>query len=939
MDDAVATDIPSDASMAVVLHEDKKYYPTASEVYGEDVETMIQEEDTQPLTEPIIKPVVEKKFAQAVHELPDTVYEKEFLADLMDTPGLVRNVTVCGHFAHGKTTLMDMLIEQTHTVEWGPESAEPEKAIRYTDMLFMEQQRSLSIKTTPMTLVLPDTRDKNFLVNLADSPGHVNFSDEVSAAFRISDGAVLVVDAVEGVMLQTERAIKHALNEHLAITVVVNKIDRLVLELKLPPADAYHKLKHTIDEINNLISVNSDGVEDLSVSPLKGNVCFASSQYGFCFTLQSFAKMYADTYGGFAPEPFARRLWGDVYFVKQGAKRTFSKKAGGKDSERSFVHFVLQPLYKIFSTVVGDVDSRVQPLLDELGVTLTKKELNLNVRRVLKLVCSRFFGPSTGFMDMIRDHVPSPEANAERKIRHTYTGPLDNDLGDAMLGCDADGDLMVQIVKLYPTPDGQVFNAFGRVLSGTLQNNSSVLVLGESYTREDEEDSKPEVVSKLFVAEGRYNIEVSRVPAGNWVLIEGVDAAIVKTATIVGQSTESEPETFRPLRFDNLSCIKIAVEPVNPSELPKMLDGLRKVNKTYPLLKTKVEESGEHVIMGCGELYLDCVMHDLRNVYSSVDIKVADPSVSFCETVVETSQLKCFSETPNKKNKLTMIAEPMDKNLAEDIEMEVVSMAWPKKKVAEFFKTKYDWDVLAARSVWSFGPTSMGPNVLVDDTLPSEVDRRLLGSIKDYVVQGFKWGTREGPLCDEPIRNVKFKLLDATVAAEHVHRAGGQIIPTARRVTYSSFLMATPRLMEPYYFVEVSAPADCISAVYTVLARRRGHVVQDLAKPGSPLYTVKAYLPVIDSFGFETDLRTHTQGQAFCLAVFDHWQIVSGDPLDSSIVIRPLEPQPAQHLAREFMVKTRRRKGLSEDVSINKFFDDPMLLELASQDIVMGAGF
>ena len=92
------------------------------------------------------------------------------------------------------------------------------------------------------------------------------------------------------------------------------------------------------------------------------------------------------------------------------------------------------------------------------------------------------------------------------------------------------------------------------------------------------------------------------------------------------------------------------------------------------------------------------------------------------------------------------------------------------------------------------------------------------------------------------------------------------------------------------------------------------------------------YLPIIDSFGFETDLRTHTQGQAFCLSVFDHWQIISGDPLDKSIVIRPLEPQPAPHLAREFMIKTRRRKGLSEDVSINKFFDDPMLLELAKQD-------
>lgn len=75
-----------------------------------------------------------------------------------------------------------------------------------------------------------------------------------------------------------------------------------------------------------------------------------------------------------------------------------------------------------------------------------------------------------------------------------------------------------------------------------------------------------------------------------------------------------------------------------------------------------------------------------------------------------------------------------------------------------------------------------------------------------------------------------------------------------------------------------------------------------------PVATCQAFLPVIESFGFETDLRYHTQGQAFCLSVFDHWAIVPGDPLDKSIVLRPLEPAPIQHLAREFMVKTRRRK-------------------------------
>ena len=144
--------------------------------------------------------------------------------------------------------------------------------------------------------------------------------------------------------------------------------------------------------------------------------------------------------------------------------------------------------------------------------------------------------------------------------------------------------------------------------------------------------------------------------------------------------------------------------------------------------------------------------------------------------------------------------------------------------------------------------------------------------------------------------------------------------------------------MEPYYFCEIMAPADCVSAVYSVLAKRRGHVTVDAPIPGSPLYILKAFIPAIDSFGFETDLRTHTQGQAFSMSVFHHWQIVPGDPLDKSIVIKPLEPQPVNHLAREFMLKTRRRKGLSEDVTISKFFDDPMLIELAKQEVSLNYG-
>ncbi|GMS89256.1 hypothetical protein PENTCL1PPCAC_11431 [Pristionchus entomophagus] len=924
--DGMEDDEPEPVGNQIVLHEDKKYYASAMEVYGEDVETLVQEEDAQPLTEPIVKPVKQRKFEACEHNLPETTYKKEYLADLMDCPHVIRNIAIAGHLHHGKTTFVDCLMEQTH-----PDfTRADDKDTRFTDTLFIEQQRGCSVKATPISIVMQDSRSKSYLLNIVDTPGHVNFSDEMTAAYRISDGVVIVVDAHEGVMVNTERSIRHAVQERLPITLLINKIDVLLLELKLPPQDAFYKLRHTIDTVNSLLKTFAEDVEATVLSPLLGNVIFASSRYNVCFSLVSFAKMYTYHYGDKMDyKQFARRLWGDLYFNKE--TRKFTKTPANNSQQRSFVEFILEPLYKIFSQVVGDVDTCLPSMMNELGIKLTKEEQRMNVRPLIALICKRYFGDFSAFVDMVTQHMESPQENARKKVEQTWLGPAESRMAREMYKCDANGPLMVHTTKNYPTADATSFRVFGRIISGTLEAGQDVRVLGENYSIQDEEDCRRMTVGRLWIHEARYAIQVSRVPAGNWVLIEGIDEPIVKTATLTELDWEEDMYIFRPLKFNTKSVVRMAVEPVNPSELPKMLDGLRKVNKSYPLLTTRVEESGEHVLLGTGELYLDCVMHDMRKVFSEIDLKVADPVVTFCETVVETSSLKCFAETPNKKNKLTMIAEPLEKGLAEDIENEVVEIGWNRKKLGEFFQSKYEWDLLAARSIWAFGPDAAGPNVLVDDTLPSEVDKELLGGVRESLVQGFQWATREGPLCEEPIRNVKLKIVDAVISNEPLYRGGGQIIPTARRCAYSAFLMATPRLMEPYYTVEVIAPADCVSAVYTVLAKRRGHVTTDAPIPGSPLYTIKAFLPVMDSFGFETDLRTHTQGQAFCLSVFSHWQIVPGDPLDKSVVIRPLEVQPANQLAREFMVKTRRRKGLSEDVSVNKFFDDPMLLELAKQ--------
>lgn len=279
-----------------------------------------------------------------------------------------------------------------------------------------------------------------------------------------------------------------------------------------------------------------------------------------------------------------------------------------------------------------------------------------------------------------------------------------------------------------------------------------------------------------------------------------------------------------------------------------------------------------------------------------------------------------------------MIAEPLDKGLPNDIESGLIEGNKPQSYLEEFLTSKYKWDAYTAKSLWAFAPDKTGTNILLDYTLPTETNKKSLYSVRDSIVQGFDWACREGPLCEEPIKNVKFKILDAQISEEPIFRAGGQIIPAARRVCYSAFLMASPRLMEPLLTAEVMCPVDCIAPITALLARKRGHINSELPKPGTPFYVINASVPGLDSFGLETDLRTLTAGQAFVLTWFDQWSVMPGDPLDRSIELKTLEPSPPPHLARDAMIKTRRRKGLLEDVTISKFFDDSSLLELVKKN-------
>jgi U5 small nuclear ribonucleoprotein component len=475
------------------------------------VETTVQEEDTQPITQPIVAPIKQKEFDVTEPKNPETKYKTEFLLSLMHHPHLVRNIAVIGHLHHGKTCLVDNLVALTHQLEparRGHQGKAGKREVgglaterRYTDSRVDEQKRGLSIKASPVSLLLQSSTEKHFLFNLIDTPGHVNFQDEVTAALRLADGVLLVVDVVEGVMANTERLIRHALAERLRIVLCVNKMDRLMLELKLHPTDAYFKVRQVIEEANDVISGASGG-DHPRLSPDDGSVIFASSQLNWCFSLHSFASVYADFYPDVRPEPFARRLWGDVYF--QPEARTFRRKPPPGGGPRTFVQFVLEPLYKLVTQAISASETDLKATLGDLGLPMRKDEYRLDPKPLLKVVMSRFLGESyCGLVDSCVRHLPSPVAAARAKVEHTYTGDLTEQLVEGMLGCAADGLLMVNVTKMYHKPDCESFDAFGRVLSGTLRVGQQVNVLGETYSLEDQEDSAKRTVARLWIYQVR----------------------------------------------------------------------------------------------------------------------------------------------------------------------------------------------------------------------------------------------------------------------------------------------------------------------------------------------------------------------------------------------------------------------------------------------------
>ena len=404
----------ADPVNAIVLHEDKEHYLSAEDTFGEGVRTAVLDEDAMDLDTPIVEPVVTKSHhagtagETGADMISPFLYSDAFLTGIVgnETTRTRRGIAIVGHLHHGKTTLIDCLLEGTLEKKWGPRAALSDQGPRYTDILKSEQERQMSLVSTPLTVLLPDTRGKSYAVTMIDCPGHTHFHDESVAALRSVDGAVVVVDAVEGIMMHTELLLKQVVAEGLPATLCITKVDRLIVELKLPPRDAYYKLLNIIESANKILAQSSLGRYP-PLSPVRGSVCFSSAQHGWLFTLDSFAQVYAehndDVLGNLTAEEFAKRLWGDWYWDIETHK--FSKSSRSR-ADRTFVTFCLEPIYKIYTACLGEQEEDANKLLRSLGVLLKREQLRASARPLLRAAMSKFMETATcGFAEMIVKHM------------------------------------------------------------------------------------------------------------------------------------------------------------------------------------------------------------------------------------------------------------------------------------------------------------------------------------------------------------------------------------------------------------------------------------------------------------------------------------------------------------------------------------------------------
>lgn len=966
--------------------------------------------------------------------------DSSLIVKLQSNPDSIRNICILAHVDHGKTSLSDNLLASNGVI-----SSAMQGKIRYLDSRPDEQLRGITMESSAISLYYKIARKKKdeeaptvkeYLINLIDSPGHIDFSSEVSTASRLCDGAIVVIDVVEGVCSQTVTVLRQSWVEKLKPILLLNKVDRLITELKLTPSEAYTHLSKLIEQANAVVGsffmgqlMEDDMIwrekaedgdrldfheksdEDLYFAPEKNNVVFGSAIDGWGFNISQFASIYERKLG-VNREKLEKVLWGDYFFdgkTKKVVPGKVLRKAGANSTKLSrplFVQLVLENIWAIYGcTVIEKDEEKISKITTALDLKVTTRDLKTkDGSGILNSILHQWIPMSRAVLFSVIDILPSPlEAQKERIPFVLETSPsheiVDKSVVDSMLKCDTKGPVATFIAKVISVPRSEVHTekpkprartnleelrnrsqrarelaassetglsneimagmedlsvsddkaelevalGFARVYSGTLKVGSKYQLLGPKYNPATPEEHKTEVtISGLYILMGRELILIDEAPAGSIVAIGGLDGKILKSGTLVsntnGPNLASSNTVAQPI-------LRVAVEPVDPTKIPQLERGLRLLNISDPCVQVTVNENGEHILATAGELHLERCIKDLKERFAKIEISYSKPVVPYREAIVKARSLQLsadeepgFAERKIGDFTLAIKVLPLDSTVSDFLESQAMTLTAidsdsgdrPRKLVdfeqelsKKFEATKDENFANIVQNIVAFGPRRIGPNILVDsnDCLSRRVFtnncQRDRNQFEENVITGFQMAMQKGPLVAEPMYGIAvFVEIKHEAESDEIIDASlsGRAITATREGIYQAISSWSPRLMLATYLCDIQATAEVLGKVYGVISKRRGKILTEEMKEGTPFFSIHASIPVQEAFGFSEEIRKRTSGAANPQLVFSGYQVLDIDPFWVPTTIEELEDlgekADRENIALKYVVALRKRKGL-----------------------------
>ena len=712
----------------------------------------------------------------------------------------IRNFGVIAHVDHGKTTMSDSLLAASGIIS--PSVAGQALAL---DSMKLEQNRQMTIRGANVTLFY-DHEGKEYVINMIDTPGHIDFTGRVTRALRAIDGVVVVSDSVEGIMTQTETVTRQALEERVRPVLYINKIDRLVKELRLDPPAMQKWLSNIIAEFNKLIDLYAepDLKEKWKVSIQGNSVAFGS----------------------------AKDRWGFNFKIAQKNGISF------KD---------------VYDAYSSDDPSKIKSLSEKASL-------------------------HEAVLGMVVQHHPPPHVAQKYRIPKIWPGDLNSDIGKALVNCDDKGPAVMMVTTINVDPQaGRI--ATGRLFSGTIKDGDEVYLIDGKRTGK---------VQSVNIYMGNTREVVSVLPAGNIPALLGLDYAVSgETISSVKSNT-----AFESIKYVSEPVVTIAVEPKHPRDLPKLVEGLRRVTVEDPNLIVKInEETGETLMAGMGVLHLEIATSLLQE--SGLEITTSQPLINYRETI-RTKGGPVMSKSPNKHNKIFMRVEPLTEDIIDLIRNGKLHEDMDKKELARILREK-GWNADEARNVCAIDPSG---NMLIDETKGVQFIQESMDSIKS----GFDDVVHSGGLAHETLRGVKFVLNHFVPHEDPAHRGLAQLMPATRRSMLGSILISNPILLEPMLGIEIKCPQEQIGTVAGILSGKRGKLLNVDQK--GVIAIMQGEVPASETFDLSEVMRGGTAGKAMWSTFFKSWQAVP------------------QSVIKNLVQDIRKRKGLNpEPPNPDEFID------------------